>query len=187
MPGCIIIFHFDLNHYQPNAVIVVSFKIIIMLLKDNKPLIFTTDIHWSGDKSGIVSSHSIKDPLLVATPPEFGGPEGEWSPEHLFLSSITSCFMSTYLVFINKMKIDNKNFDCTATGQVEIVDGKYKFTYIHIYPKAFVGNDADTERAQVAMEKAKKYCLISNSINAEIIVYPEVAVSKQNMVINTAA
>lgn len=157
-----------------------------MPLKNNKPIIFTTDLHWSGDRFGIVSSSSLRS-FLVSTPPEFGGPEGEWSPEHLFLSSITSCFMSTYLVFVNKMKIDNTGFECTATGQVEIVDGKYKFTYIHIYPKAFVGNDVDVERAKVAMEKAKKYCLISNSIDAEIVQHPEVAIAKQQTVINSAA
>ena len=115
-----------------------------MTLKNNKPIIFTTDLHWSGDRLGIVSSSSLRS-FSVSTPPEFGGPEGEWSPEHLFLSSITSCFMSTYLVFVNKMKIENTGFECTATGQVELVDGKYKFTYIHIYPKAFVGNDAVIE------------------------------------------
>jgi organic hydroperoxide reductase OsmC/OhrA len=157
-----------------------------MPLKNNKPIIFTTDLHWSGDKFGIVSSHALKS-FSVAAPPEFGGPAGEWSPEHLFLSSITSCFMSTYLVFVNKMKIENTGFECTATGQVEIVDGKYKFTYIHIYPKAFVGNDADVERAKVAMEKTKKYCLISNSVNAEIVQHPEVAIAKQQVMINSAA
>ena len=157
-----------------------------MPLKNNKPIIFTTDLHWSGDRFGIVSSSSLRS-FLVSTPPEFGGPEGEWSPEHLLLSSITSCFMSTYLVFVNKMKIENKGFECTATGQVEIVDGKYKFTYIHIYPKAFVGTDVDVERAKVAMEKAKKYCLISNSINAEIVQHPEVVIAKQHAVINSAA
>ena len=157
-----------------------------MPLKNNKPIIFTTDLHWSGDRFGIVSSSSLRS-FLVSTPPEFGGPEGEWSPEHLFLSSITSCFMSTYLVFVNKMKIDNTGFECTATGQVEIVDGKYKFTYIHIYPKAFVGNDVDVERAKVAMEKAKKYCLISNSVNAEIVQHAEVVIAKQQTVINSAA
>ena len=157
-----------------------------MPLKTNKPIIFTTDLHWTGDKAGIVSSPSLR-PVSVSTPPEFGGPEGEWSPEHLLLSSITSCFMSTYLVFVNKMKIENTGFECTATGQVEIVDGKYKFTYIHIYPKAFVGNDNDVERAKVAMEKAKKYCLISNSVNAQIVQHPEVVVSKHNIMINSAA
>jgi organic hydroperoxide reductase OsmC/OhrA len=157
-----------------------------MPVKKNKPIIFTTDLHWSGDGFGVVSSHALKS-FSVSTSPEFGGPEGEWSPEHLFLSSIISCFMSTYLVFVNKMKIENTGFECTATGQVEIVDGKYKFTYIHIYPKAIVGNDGDVERARVAMEKTKKYCLISNSVNAEIVQHPEVVIAKQHAVINTAA
>jgi len=157
-----------------------------MPLKSNKPIIFTTDLHWSGDKFGIVSSPSLKS-MSVSAPPEFGGPDGEWSPEHLFLSSITSCFMSTYLVFVDKMKIEHTGFECTATGQVELVDGKYKFTFIHLYPKAFVSNNADIEKARVALAKAKKYCLISNSINAEIVQHPEVAIAKRHFAINTAA
>ena len=157
-----------------------------MPLKNNKPIIFTTDLHWCGGTLGVVSS-PLLNPLQVSTSPEFGGPDEEWSSEHLFLSSIISCFMSTYLVFVNKMKIENTGFECTATGQVEIVDGKYRFTYIHIYPKAFVGNDIDVEKSRVAMEKAKKYCLIYNSVNAEIVQHPEVVISKQHAVINSAA
>jgi len=157
-----------------------------MSLKSNKPIIFTTELYWSGDKLGIVGSPSLKS-FSVSTSPEFGGSEGEWSPEHLFLCSITSCFMSTYLSIVNKMKIENTGFECSSTGQVEVVDGKYKFTYIHIYPKAFVGNDADVEKARIAMEKTKKYCLISNSVSAEIVQHPEVAISKQHTLINSAA
>ena len=157
-----------------------------MSLKNNKPIIFTTELYWTGDKVGIVGSASLKS-FTVSTSPEFGGPEGEWGAEHLFLSSIISCFMSTYLSFVNKMKIENTGFECTATGQVEMIDGKYKFTYIHIYPKAFVGNDTDVERAKVAMEKAKKYCLISNSVNAEIVHHPEVEIAKHHALINSAA
>lgn len=157
-----------------------------MSLKNNKPIIFSTDISWLANKSGIVSLYAGKNSFIVSTPPEFDGPEGDWSPEHLFLSSITSCFMSTYMVFVNKMKIENTGFECTATGQVELVDGKYKFTYIHIYPKAYVGNEADVERAKVALEKTKKYCLISNSINSEIVQHSEVVIAKQHVVINPA-
>ncbi len=157
-----------------------------MPLKNNKPIIFTTELYWSGDMVGIAGSSSLKS-FAVSTAPEFGGPEGEWSAEHLFLSSITSCFMSTYLSIVNKMKIENTGFECTATGQVEIIDGKYKFTFIHIYPKAFVGNDVDVERARVAMEKAKKYCLIANSVNAEIVQHPEVVIAKHHGLINSAA
>lgn len=158
-----------------------------MSLKNNKPIIFSVDLHWSGEKSGFVSSPYAKGSVFFSTSPEFGGPEGTWSPEHLFLSSITSCFMSTYLVFIDKMKVEHTGFECTATGQVELVDGKYKFTYIHIYPKAFVGNSADIEKAKVALEKAKQYCLISNSISAEIVLHAEVELSKHAAAITTAA
>jgi organic hydroperoxide reductase OsmC/OhrA len=157
-----------------------------MSLKNNKPIIFATELYWSGDKVANVGSTSLKT-IAVSTSPELGGADGEWSPEHLFLSSITSCFLSTYLVFVNKTKIENTGFECTATGQVELVDGKYKFTYIHIYPKAFVGDEMDVERAKVALEKTKKYCLISNSVNAEIVQHPEVVVKKQHAVINSAA
>jgi uncharacterized OsmC-like protein len=50
-----------------------------------------------------------------------------------------------------------------------------------------VGNDVDVERARVALEKAKKYCLISNSVNAEIVQHPEVVIAKQHALINSAA
>jgi len=157
-----------------------------MPLKNNKPIIFSAEISWLGDKSGVVSLYSGKKPFTVSTPPEFGGPEGDWSPEHLFLSSIISCFMSTYLVFVNKIKIENTGFECTATGQVELIDGKYRFSYIHIYPKAFVANESDVEKARIALEKAKKYCLISNSISAEIVLHPEVVISEKYAAINKA-
>jgi organic hydroperoxide reductase OsmC/OhrA len=42
------------------------------------------------------------------------------------------------------------------------------------------------ERARVAMEKAKKYCLIANSVSAEIVQHPEVVIAK-HVIINSAA
>jgi peroxiredoxin-like protein len=144
----------------------------------NKPHLFTVDLSWIADDRGLVSAPAVKHSISVTKPPEFGGPEGEWNPELLFLSAVTSCYMTTYLLFVKKINFENAGFECTATGQAEVVDGKYKFTYIHIYPKAYVTNEADMEKAVMAMEKTKKYCLISNSINAEIIQHPEVAIAK---------
>jgi organic hydroperoxide reductase OsmC/OhrA len=83
------------------------------------------------------------------------------------------------------MKIENVALNA-AQPVVEIVMVN-KFTYIHIYPKAFVGTEADVEKARLAMEKTKKYCLISNSVNAEIVQHPEVAIAKQHVLINSAA
>jgi organic hydroperoxide reductase OsmC/OhrA len=159
----------------------------MILNKPNKQILFNSDLVWEKDDIGAVSSVSNKTVIHVSSPPEFGGKDAEWTPEHLFLSSITSCLMSTYLAFAKKIKFKNAGFECTATGQVDTIEGKYKFTFIHIYPKAYVTNEADVEKAQLALEKAKKYCLISNSINAEIIQHPEVVTAKKHAAINPAA
>lgn len=151
-----------------------------MALKMNKPHLFSVDLKWVNDDKGIVQPPSVKQAIYVSMPPEFGGSGEEWNPELLFLSSVTSCYMTTYLQFVKKIKFENAGFECSATGQVELVDGKYKFTYIHIYPKAHVTNESDEEKALLAMEKSKKYCLISNSMNAEVLHHPEVVIKNKN-------
>jgi hypothetical protein len=55
-----------------------------MSLKSNKPIIFTTELYWSGDKLGIVGSF-LKILFGIHTT-GIWCPEGEWSPEHLFSS-----------------------------------------------------------------------------------------------------
>ncbi len=149
-----------------------------MTTRTGKQIVFTTDLNWIGGDMGIVSSQSIKQSIHVTTAPEFGGEEGEWSPEYLFLSSLTSCFMSTYMVFVKKLKFEISHFECTATGQAEVVDGKYKFTYVHLYPKILIACESEMEQAQLALEKTQKYCLISNSMNAVIIYHPEVMIAR---------
>ena len=34
--------------------------------------------------------------VAVGPPPEFGGDEGRWSPEHLLLSALNACLMATF-------------------------------------------------------------------------------------------
>jgi organic hydroperoxide reductase OsmC/OhrA len=116
--------------------------------------------------------------VIITTYPEAVVTENEWNAEHLFLSAVTTSFLSTYIDLAKKMKFENAGFECTATGQVELVDGKFKFTFIHIYPKAYVMNDGEIEKAQLALVRAKKTCPIFNSINSEIVLHPEVAINQ---------
>jgi peroxiredoxin-like protein len=150
-----------------------------MALKMNKPHLFSADVSWISDDRGIVHSPSIKQSVSVSTSPDFGGNGEEWNAETLFLSAVISCYMTTYLQFAKKIKFEHAGFECTATGQVDLVDGKYKFTYIHIYPKVYLTNEIDEAKAFLAMEKTRKYCLISNSINAEILYHPEAVIKNK--------
>lgn len=155
-----------------------------MTTKTTKQHLFITDMNWESERKGVISSQLTRNSIRVSAPLNFGGEEGEWSPEHLFLGSISSCFMTTFLVFVEKIKFEIFGFECTATGQVEVVDGKYKFTFIHLYPKVYTKSIADKEKALIAMEKAKKYCLVSNSVNAEIIYHMETEVKEEAEKIN---
>jgi organic hydroperoxide reductase OsmC/OhrA len=142
--------------------------------KTDKHFSFEVNLNWLNDTRGILSANDAKGTVHVATPPEFGGAGRPWTPEHLFLGSICSCFMTTYLAFAKKLRFSFSNFECGIIGQVEIVNGKYKFTNIDLYPKVFINDEALREKANLAMEKTHKHCLVSNSINAVVYYHSQV-------------
>lgn len=141
--------------------------------KTDKKFFFEVQLNWLADTRGILSAKDAKGTIHVATPPEFGGKGKPWTPEHMFLSSISSCFMSTYLAFARKLHFDISHFGCNAIGQIEVINGKYKFTNINLYPKVYIADETLREKANLALEKTHKYCLITNSVNADIFYHSE--------------
>jgi len=142
--------------------------------KQDKQFLFEVQLNWLIKKTGVLSANDANGTLQVATPRQFGGEGKEWSPEHLFLGSVSSCFMTTYLFFAQKLGFAISHFECNAVGQVAIVDGKYQFTHINIYPEIYLADDGVKPMAILALQKTQKHCLISNSIRAEIIYHGEV-------------
>ena len=142
--------------------------------KTDKQFFFEVQLNWLIGTRGILSANDAKGTIHVATPPEFGGEGKPWTPEHLFLSSISSSFMTTYLAFARKNQLDISHFECNIIGQIELVAGRYKFTNINLYPKVYIAEEALREKANLVMEKTHKYCLVSSSVNADIFYHSEV-------------
>ncbi|HEX4850122.1 MAG TPA: OsmC family protein, partial [Puia sp.] len=88
-----------------------------------KTIQFELQLNWLEKQRAIATSNDVSDTLRVALPYSFGGSGREWSPEHLFIASISSCFMTTFLVLLEKNKLSISNYECQAKGQVEKVDG----------------------------------------------------------------
>lgn len=130
---------------------------------------FRTHFNWLEKKRGILSSGEVRDTVRVALPTAFGGEGDEWSPEHLFLGSISSCFMMTYLVLAQKMGFAISRMECPAEGEVEFMDGKYAFTSVVLYPKVSISEEANRPKALLAMSKAGKSCLVGNSVKATVV------------------
>lgn len=142
--------------------------------KTEKQFFFEVQLNWLEATRGILSSRDADGALYVSTPPKFGGRGKPWTPEHLFLSAISSCFMTTYLAFAKKMKFGISHLECNAIGQIELVDGRYQFTHINLFPKIYIAEESVREKASLALEKTHKNCLISNSIAAKLFYHSEI-------------
>lgn len=129
---------------------------------------FEVQLNWLSDDTGVLSAMDANGVLRISTPKIFGGSGKEWSPEHLLLGAVSSCFMSTYLTFVKKFRFEITRLECIAEGVVEAVDGVLGFTTITIHPRIYVNNCDFLSKARLALEKAEKYCLVSNSLSATV-------------------
>jgi len=150
-----------------------------MITKIHKPIFFDIELNWLQDRKGVLTATDALGVIHVATPPAFGGEGKPWTPEHLFLGAISSCFMTTYLAMAHKLKFEITHLECQAIGQVEIVEGKYRFTNINLYPKVYVSGEEIREKADLAMQKTHRHCLISNSVNADIFYHSQILIGNE--------
>lgn len=145
--------------------------------KTDKQHQFEVQLSWAGKKRGILSANDATGIIEVATPPEFGGEGYLWSPEHLLLSAISSCFMTTFLAFAEKLRLPIDHFECPIIGQVSFVDGRLRFFAIDLYPKVRIADESLREKTILALEKTHKYCIITNSVATPVFYHSEIVIT----------
>jgi peroxiredoxin-like protein len=135
---------------------------------------YTTEVEWTGERRGDLSAPHLPD-LEVDAPPEFKGHEGAWTPEHLFVAAVNSCFMTTFLAIAENSKLEFVSFSADAKGKLEKLEGQgFIMTEVLLRPKLLISHARDVERAGRILVKAEKNCLISNSIKTETRLEPKV-------------
>lgn len=135
---------------------------------------YKTEVEWTGERHGELRAAALPN-LNVDAPPEFKGHEGVWTPEHLFVASVNSCFMTTFLAIAENSKLEVVKFNSNAEGTLEKIEGQgLMITHITLRPKVIVRNSRDAERSLRIFEKAEKQCLIANSIRTEMTLEPQV-------------
>ncbi|MGK7370827.1 MAG: OsmC family protein [Candidatus Halalkalibacterium sp. M3_1C_030] len=145
--------------------------------KNNDEHLYRVDIAWKEGRIGMMSSPELEDQIEVATPPQFdGGVEGIWSPEHLFISSVSSCFMTTFVAIAEYSKLKFEDLDVKAVGKIDKVDGKFMVTEITLEPELVIEEEKYKDKATRILEKAEAACLITRSIKTEINFKPKVTI-----------
>lgn len=140
----------------------------------NEPLTFHTLIHWIGNKKGVLQADDVAGDIYVSPPKEFGGEGKDWTPEHLFLGAINSCFMSTLLTFARKYGVGITNFESVVTGQIEKVDGHYLFTQVDLYPKLHIIDEEQRGKAEQLLLTTSQHCLITASLSCRVVYHTEI-------------
>lgn len=128
---------------------------------------YHTSVKWTEQRKGVISCAGKPD-IQVATPPEFKGHEGIWSPEDLFVASANICVMTTFLAVAERAGLAFRSYESSAEGRLELVDGKFQFTEIILKPVITLPPGGDAAKAKELIEKAEANCLISNSMKARV-------------------
>jgi peroxiredoxin-like protein len=132
-------------------------------------------VRWGSDRRGKICS-SGKPDIEISSPPEFKGEAGFWTPEDMFIASVNTCTLMTFVAYAQHKGLEFVTYESEAEGLLENVEGKYRFTEIVLHPHLSVKSAEDVERAQKMMEDAHKGCLVSNSITTRVKVFPDIRI-----------
>ena len=145
--------------------------------KKNKKFIYRTNIKWNNEKRGLLSSVGKPD-IEIATPPEFQGHAGIWTPEDLFIASVNSCIMTTFLYYAKKENIKFLSYESEAEGVLERTENQLVFSHITVRPKIKIILSTQKGKIEELMKRAEANCLISNSIKSNVETVPEITIGK---------
>lgn len=143
-------------------------------MKDDGTMVFQVEVESTTQHGGLLRSAGLP-PLEVAAPPNFHGPGGVWTPEHLFVASVNACFMTTFLAIAENSKLEVASFTSSAEGKLERLEQLgYQMTGIVLRPKLMIKDSKDLDRAARVLDKAKRRCLISKSVKSVVTMEPEI-------------
>jgi organic hydroperoxide reductase OsmC/OhrA len=145
---------------------------------------------WTGnDGSGTASyagygrswrlSIEGKHDLDGSAEPLFRGDPARLNPEDLFLASISSCHLLSYLALCALKGVRVTAYEDDAQGTMTFdTSGGGRFETVVLSPKVTIAPASDPELAESLHDRAHELCFIANSCSVPISVSPTVSVER---------
>jgi organic hydroperoxide reductase OsmC/OhrA len=122
-----------------------------------------------------VTGEGLPD-LETASPPQFDGPLGVWSPETLFSAAVADCFVLTFRAIARASKFEWNSLECKAEGVLERPEKITLFTTFNIHAVLHAPEGAKVDLAARLLEKAEALCLITASLKSDIVLTTEIII-----------
>jgi organic hydroperoxide reductase OsmC/OhrA len=123
---------------------------------------YEVNLSWPG-QGGAALDATGRRPIEGGAPSEFGGRDSWWSPEHLLLSSLSLCLMTTFEALARKARLPVLGYACRAEATLDRVETGLAFTAFDLHVLVDVA-PADAERTPRLLESAKRHCLVGNAL-----------------------
>jgi organic hydroperoxide reductase OsmC/OhrA len=137
---------------------------------------YETTVEWTDNRRGTLSAPQ-RPAITAGAPPEFGGTDDVWSPEHLCVAAVNSCVMLTFIAIAANSGVPFRKYTASATGTLEKVEGRGPvITRVVVRPRISIGPDVDHAKVERVIKMAEKHCFISNSLNGAVTLEPEIVV-----------
>ena len=136
---------------------------------------YITTANGGNEGDVVVSGEGLPD-LPTQSPPQFGGPEGIWSPETMFSATVANCFILTFRAIARASKFEWTALECNVEGILDRPERTTFFTAFNIHAVLHVPTDAKLEMAQRLLEKSEHVCLITASLKSEIVLTTDIQV-----------
>jgi organic hydroperoxide reductase OsmC/OhrA len=136
---------------------------------ESKTFRYDTELIWRGARSCEVAAGD-RPPVVVVPPGDFpGGEDGDWSPEHLFLASLQSCTMLSFLAHCAHNGVEVVSYRSQASGDLSRreEDRRYAFQRIALIINVVVAG-GHAPLAQSLTDKAHRDCFITASTTADV-------------------
>ena len=142
---------------------------------------YHTTVRWTGEHRGQVVMGNGPE-MEFSAPPDAHGHAGVLTPEDAFVAAANTCVMLMFIWAAERFKLTLLSYECRTEGTKVIeLDRTEIFSRLVFHPVIHVGagNELPTvveARTRRALEAARKYSLVANSVKSSIDIEPEIIV-----------
>jgi organic hydroperoxide reductase OsmC/OhrA len=136
---------------------------------------YHTDVRWTGEHWGELRCGNGPT-LAFSAPADLQGHEGVLTPEDAFVGAVNMCVMLMFVWACERLRLHLISYECRAEGtKVVALDRTEIFERVVLRPRIAV-RGADRKRLKRALEWARKYSLVANSITGTFVMEPEIEI-----------
>ena len=118
------------------------------------PHLYVASASAGNEGNVVVTGEGLPD-LDTASPPQFDGPLGVWSPETLFSATVADCFILTFRAIARASKFEWTSLECRAEGVLERPEKTTFFTTFNVHAVLHAPAGAKVELAERLLGKSR--------------------------------